>query len=65
MIRRAWWPGTVLLGFTFAVAGLVWVLQAESYAHPLKSAAVWTSLSLFQGVFLGLIAQGRGSAKEE
>jgi hypothetical protein len=63
--QRAWKPGAALLLFTFLTSGLVWLLRTKTYDQPLKSAVVWTSLSLFQGVFLGLIAQDRGSAKKE
>jgi hypothetical protein len=64
LAQRMVLPGVGLVVFSCAVAGLVlWLKEGVSAVKP-ATVLLWGSLSLFQGVFLGLIAQGRSSMNE-
>lgn len=66
LVRRALVPGCMLVVFMVVMAGTVWALQArpEELGAPLAPLVVWTGLSLFQGVFAGLIAQGSSGTRD-
>jgi hypothetical protein len=67
LARRAWKPFLTLVGLNHAVNGLVVLVAPQSdseQAGMLATLFLWGNLSLFMGVFLGLIAQGRRAAEE-
>lgn len=64
LAKRMVLPGVGMIVFSCTVAGLVlWLKEGGAGVKP-ATVLLWGSLSLFQGVFLGLIAQGRSSMND-
>jgi hypothetical protein len=67
ILRRALRPLVLLLAINYGVNAIVWASVAKAEAHDaglVATTAMWGTLSLFLGVFLGLIAQGRRMVDE-
>lgn len=67
VLRRGAVPLLLLLLVNYGGNWIVWWAVAKEAAHtagPYATTAMWGTLSLFLGIFLGLIAQGRGMAQE-
>jgi hypothetical protein len=64
LLRRMVRPALALVVLSCALGGTMLVLLQGGGDFSLAAMLLWGSLSLFQGVFLGLIAQGRGSMNE-
>jgi hypothetical protein len=70
--RRFAGPLAVLLGINFTMNGVVYAVAPQGPDNPagaVPTIALWGALSLFTGIFFGLIAQGRrpttGSALDD
>jgi hypothetical protein len=61
--RRAAWPLAVLLAINYALAVLLWWVSAPRLAL-FETTLLWGSLSLYLGLFLGLLAQGARNERE-
>ena len=65
--KRAVVPAIMLFGLNYAINAFVYQVAPQgdgNHAGPLATVFLWGSLSLFMGVFLGLIAQGRRPMEE-
>jgi hypothetical protein len=64
LVRRAWLPVAGLLLLTLGAGALSWYLQeGADGAAPVRSSLLWGALSLFQGVFLGVLTQDKLNAE--
>lgn len=66
-VKRGTHPLSVLLAINSGVNAMVWWAVAQNdalNAGVFVTALMWGTLSLFLGIFLGLIAQGRGMAQD-
>jgi hypothetical protein len=67
IVRRGATPLLLLLTVNYGGNWIIWWAVAKDAAltaGPYATTAMWGTLSLFLGIFLGLIAQGRGMAQE-